>query len=241
MRKKTNLRVDYSKYEVDEVSETIADAIFFPLYIGKVLGTNLVIFWILLTLFCLIYIDNTFLSVLFWVITFVISIPSILSFSIVRLFSTIKNDIDNVFKITLETTKHVYEDAGLLKQQREADLPLKATFSDIFKGVAMYVIRPSLKKVLEKRIKFFAWPLTFLIDLIFKKTVINSPSEIGVELDEEDHIVIKENTTLDKINKGGEKTTSVAFSVVKFPFRLALVVYGLVNFTFVYLLYLLFR
>lgn len=241
MNKTSNLRIDYSKYEVDEVSETIADAIFFPLYIGKVLGTNLVIFWVLLTLFCVFFIDNTFLSILFWLITFIISIPSILLFSIVRLFSTIKDDIDNVFKITLETTKHVYEDADLIKQQREENLPLKATFSDVFKGVAMYVIRPSLKKVLEKRIKYFAWPLSFLIDLIFKKTVINSNNEIGVELDNEDQIVLKENTTLDKINKGGEKTTSVAFSVVKFPFRLVLVIYGLVNFTIVYLFYLLFR
>ena len=241
MNPNSKLRVDYSKYQVDEVSETIADALFFPLYIGKVLGTNLIIFWALLTLFCIFFLDNIFLGVLFWIITFIVSIPSILLFSIIRLFSTIKNDIDNVFKITLETTKHVYEDAGLLKQQREADLPLKATFSDVFKGVAMYVIRPSLKKVLEKRIKLFAWPLTFLIDIIFKKTVINSSSEIGVELDNEDHIVLEENTTLDKINKGGEKTTSVTFSVVKFPFRLALVIYGLLNYTLVYLLYLLFR
>ena len=241
MSNSESLRVDYSKYQVDEVSETIADALFFPLYIGKVLGTNLAIFWVLLTLFCIFFIDNTFLSVLFWVLTFVISIPSILLFSIIRLFSTIKNDIDNVFKITLETTKHVYEDAGLLKDQRAANLPLKATFSDVFKGVAMYVIRPSLKKVLEKRIKYFAWPLTFLIDLIFKKTVINGSPEIGVELDSEDHIVLKDNTTLGKINKGGEKTTLVAFTVVKFPFRLALIIYGLVNYTIVYLLYLLFR
>lgn len=241
MNKSSNLRVDYSKYQVDEVSETIADAVFFPLYIGKVLGTNLLIFWALLTLFCIFFIDNTFFSVLFWVLTFVISVPSILLFSIIRLFSTIKNDIDNVFKITLETTKHVYEDAGLLKQQRKEDLPLKATFSDVFKGVAMYVIRPSLKKVLEKRIKYFAWPLTFLIDIIFKKTVINGAPEIGVELDNEDHIVLKDNTTLSKINKGSEKTTSVAFTVVKFPFRLALIIYGLVNYVLVYLLYLLFR
>lgn len=145
-----------------------------------------------------------------------------------------------MFKITLETTKHVYEDSGLLKGQREANLPLKSTFSDVFKGVAMYVIRPSLKKVLEKRIKYFAWPLTFLIDLIFKKTVINGSPEIEVELDDEDHIVLKENTMLDKINKGSEKTTSVAFTVVKFPFRLALIIYGLVNYTIVYLLYMLF-
>jgi len=241
MNSNSKLRVDYSKYQVDEVSETIADALFFPLYIGKVLGINLVIFWALLTFFCIFFIDSTFLSVLFWIITFIVSIPSILLFSIIRLFSTIKNDIDNIFKITLETTKHVYEDAGLLKQQRKADLPLKATFSDVFRGVAMYIIRPSLKKVLEKRIKYFAWPLTFLIDIIFKKTVINSSTEIGVELDNEDHIVLEENTTLDKINKGGEKTTSVTFSVVKFPFRLALVIYGLLNYTLVYLLYLLFR
>lgn len=236
-----NNHIDYSKYQVDEVTETISDALFFPVYIGRVLVLNLVVFWILLSLFCIFFIDNTFLSFLYWFLAFIISIPSIILFSIVRLFSTIKSDIDKVFKITLETSKHVYEDAGLIKQQREESLPLKTTFSDVFKGVAIYVIRPSLKKVLQKRIKFFAWPLTFLIDFIFKKTVIKSPPVIEVDLDSEDHIILKENTKLDKINKGGTKTTSVAFTVVKFPFRLALIIYGLVNFTLNYLLYLLFR
>lgn len=235
----SHLRIDYSKYEVDEISETIADALFFPIYIGKVLGTNLIIFWISLTLFCLFFIDNSFLSFVFWLLAFIMSIPSILLFSIIRLFSTIKDDIDNVFRITLETSKHVYEDAGLIKQQREENIPLKSTFSDVFKGVALYVIRPSLNKVLQKRIKYFAWPLTFLIDIIFKKTVIKSNPEVA--LDQEDHIVLQENTTLDTINRGGEKTTSVTFSVVKFPFRLALIIYGFINFTLVYLLYVLFR
>lgn len=237
----TNYRIDYSKYQVDEVSETIADAVFFPLYIGKVLGTNLIAFWVLLTLICCCFIDNTFLSVLYWLLAFIISIPSILLFSVIRLFSTINDDIDKVLKITLETSKHVYEDAGLIKQQREEQLPIKTTFSDVFKGVSIYVIAPSLKKVLKKRIKFFAWPFSFLIDLIFKKMVVKSSANMEVELDAENHIVLKENSALDKINKGGEKTTSVAFKVVKFPFRLALVVYGLLNFTILYLLYLLFR
>lgn len=53
--------------------------------------------------------------------------------------------------------------------------------------------------------------------------------------------MLKDNTKLDKINKGSEKTTSVAFTVVKFPFRLALVIYGLVNYILIYSLYLLFR
>lgn len=236
-----NLRINYSKYQVDEITETIADAIFFPIYIGKVLGTNLIAFWLLLTFFCYFFIDNIFLSTLYWLLTFILSIPSILLFSIIRLFSTIKNDIDKVFKITLETSKHVYEDAGLIKQQRDENLSLKTTFSDVFKGVAMYVIRPSLKKVLEKRIKFFAWPLTFLIDLIFKRVVIKPSLELDIDVDNEDHIVLKENTKLGKINKNSVKTTSMAFAVIKFPFRLAFIIYGFVNFILIYLLYLLLR
>jgi len=100
-----NNHIDYSKYQVDEVTETISDALFFPVYIGRVLVLNLVVFWILLSLFCIFFIDNTFLSFLYWFLAFIISIPSIILFSIVRLFSTIKSDIDKVFKITLETSK----------------------------------------------------------------------------------------------------------------------------------------
>lgn len=60
MNNNTSLRVDYSKYQVDEVSETIADALFFPLYIVKVLGANLIIFWTLLTFFCFFLLRTRF-------------------------------------------------------------------------------------------------------------------------------------------------------------------------------------
>ena len=55
MSNTNSLRIDYSKYQVDEVTETIANAIFFPVYISKVLVTNLVVLWLLLTVICFFY------------------------------------------------------------------------------------------------------------------------------------------------------------------------------------------
>ena len=223
-------RIDYSKYEVDEVAETIADAIFFPMYIGKVVGQVVLIFLGLLILFSFLTISNNFLALLFILIVFAISVPSMLLFSVIRLFSTIRDDINNVFRITVETTVYVIEDTGILRDQRKTGAPIKHTFSDVFKGVALYVIRPSLKRVLTRRIKYFAGPLAFLMDGIFKRTIVKRPPDLDVTVDEEGHVHAAPATTADKIKQGTKKTTTVAFGVVKFPFRLTLVIYGFFNF-----------
>ena len=41
---KDNLRIDYTKYQADELAGTISDALFFPLYVGEIVVRNLLIF-----------------------------------------------------------------------------------------------------------------------------------------------------------------------------------------------------
>ncbi|GAB5565155.1 MAG: hypothetical protein Wins2KO_22180 [Winogradskyella sp.] len=224
-------RIDYSKYEVDELAETISDAIFFPLYIGKVLGTVLLVFLVFLSLFAHFFIQNTFLAFIFWIITLVLSLPSVVLFSVIRLFSTIQSDIEKVYEITLKTAKDAYNDGGLLKAQRQGDVPLQTTFADVFKGVALFVVRPLLCRVLEKRIKFFSYPFVFVINSIFKKFITKQSKAIS----EEDALNVR--TQSDEVESKNYKFSGTTFKVFKFPFRLALVIYGFINFCLVYFFY----
>lgn len=221
-------RIDYSKYEVDEVAETISDAIFFPLYIGKVLGLTVLIASVLLFVYAYFQNEYILLVILLFLLFFVVSLPSIILISAIRLINTIRDDLNKVILITTETAIHAYNDTRQLGVQRSEGEPISTSFKDVFRGVALFVIKPTLKKVLEKRIKFFAFPFLFIVDKVFTKLIKVKELEIEKALENEE---IEEGQPLDgnKIMKGISKTTSITSSVLKTPFIIALLIYGFVN------------
>ena len=107
-------RIDYSKYEVDEVAETISDAIFFPLYIGKVLGLTVLIASVLLFIYAYFQNEYILLVILLFLLFFIVSLPSIILISAIRLINTIRDDLNKVITITTETAIHVYNDTRQL-------------------------------------------------------------------------------------------------------------------------------
>ena len=230
-----NNRIDYSKYEVDEVAETISDAIFFPLYIGKILGLTVLIASVILFVYAYFQNEYILLVILLFLLLFVVSLPTIILISAIRLINRIRDDLNKVILITTETAIHVYNDTRQLGTQRSEGVPVSATFKDVFRGVALFVIKPSLKKVLEKRIKFFALPFTFITDLVFSRLVKVKATEIEAVIAQED---IEEGAAIEehKIMKGISKTTSITSSVLKTPFVIALVLYGIINILLIKLL-----
>ncbi|OWW25045.1 hypothetical protein B4Q04_10880 [Zobellia sp. OII3] len=225
-----DLRLDYSKYEVDELVETVSDAVFFPLYIAKVVGSVLLTVLVVLFVLTVYGTYHWFTGFLFFVIALVVTMPSVILFSVIRLFSTIKSDLEKVYAITLDTALHVYDDANKLKEQRTNNVALKYSFVDVFKGVALYVIRPTLKGVLSKRIKWFALPFTWLIDIIFKKIFLSKSAQAALENEDMANEEESGKETGERDTNGiGAKIVNATFITLKFPFRLALMLYGIVN------------
>ncbi len=227
-----NVRIDYSKYQVDDVVETIADAVMFPFYIGKVMGTVVIIALLLIIGLAYFYTIHWSLGLLFTLITFAISLPSIVLTSIIRLINTICEDINKVIEISIETTKHVYNDSELIKEQRQSGVPLKSSFTDVFRGVSLYVIRPSLQRVLSKRLGPLAFIFTFIIDRLFKYIVIKKQPVFEVVFEEDNqggHIEVETKALDEKIISGSQKVTTISGKVIKFPFYVALAIYGIIN------------
>lgn len=234
-----NVRIDYSKYQVDDVVETIADAIMFPFYIGKVFGTIVIIALALIIGVAYLNTIHWSLAILFTLLTFALSLPSIVLVSVIRLINTICDDLNKVIEISIETTKHVYNDSGLIKEQRQSGVPLKSSFSDVFRGVSLYVIRPSLQRVLSKRLGPLAFIFTFIIDRLFKYVVIKKQPVFEVEFEQDEdggHIEVETKSLDQKVLNGSKKVTTISGKVIKFPFYVALVIYGIVNLIFIQIL-----
>ena len=209
------------------------------MYIGKILGLTVLIASVILFVYAYFQNEYILLVILLFLLLFVVSLPTIILISAIRLINRIRDDLNKVILITTETAIHVYNDTRQLGVQRSEGVPVSTSFKDVFRGVALFVIKPSLKKVLEKRIKFFALPFTFITDLVFSRLVKVKATEIEAVIAQED---IEEGAAIEehKIMKGISKTTSVTSSVLKTPFVIALVLYGIVNILLIKLLILIF-
>ncbi len=236
MNTEKNLRIDYSKYQVDEVVETISDAILFPFYIGKVALTVVVVFAIAIGFLSAYVTDNVWFALLFFLLTYIISLPSIVLVSAVRLIHTINNDVNKVMEICVDTTNYVYKDLLLLREQNKEGLPATTSFKDVFRGVSFYVIRPSLNRVLTSKIKFMAPPFVFLMDQIFRFVVMRKQPEYTIPDPKTLPTQSTEKASLDiKIKQGSSKATSTTVKIITAPLYFLLFVYGIVNFLLAWL------
>ncbi|WP_237275634.1 hypothetical protein [Tenacibaculum ovolyticum] len=226
---KDNLRIDYTKYQADELAGTISDALFFPLYVGEIVVKNLLIFLVAIGICTYFGTYHWSTAILFFILSLVVTIPSIIIFSAIRLLTTIKEDLTKVYTITIDTAKHVYADSNRLVAQRKNDVSLVVSSSDVFKGVAIYAIQPIVKRVLAKRIKFFAPPFIWIVNLLFKAIFLRKPPEFIVEKEIENQNPSDNNNLENKITSLGSKTVDGVFMAFKFPFRFVLIIYGIVN------------
>ncbi len=228
------LRIDYSKYQVDELVETISDAIFFPLYIGKVVGKVVSLVSIALIAIAYFYTGGILTSIFFFLLAFIVSLPTIALLSVLQLINTVKKDLEKIYDITIDTSKKAYQDTLLLKKQSQSGLTKSITFTDVFKGISLFVIRPSLKKVLDRKIGFLSWPFTIIIDFIFKITIARkSPDTEEIVISETNGI--KTNISQDQTIKPN-KAEQVTLGIIKFPIKVVLFIYVPINILIVWLL-----
>ncbi len=128
-------------------------------YIGRVLIVVLLFFVVFIGFLAYLFTGNLVLGFFFFILSFIITLPAIVLISGIRLVNTIRDDINKMLKISVNTAKYIFNDSQMLVQQRQSGLPI----SDVFKGVAIYVIRSSLKKsaseknqIYDKSICFFS-------------------------------------------------------------------------------------
>lgn len=233
------LRIDYSKYEADEIVATVSDALLFPIYIGRVAIIVFIAFIIGFILLANTYALNIVTGIVFFLLSFIISLPSMVLVTVIRLIRTVRDDLTKVFNISVETTRHVYEDSILLIEQRKQNLPFSSTFKDVFKGVILYVILPSIAKVMTRKLKFFAPPFVFVINGIFKIFLLKKPPDFSneEEVDNEGGGGEVKKQSIDmKIKRMTQKVTFVSFRVITLPIYFCLIIYGAINFLLVWLL-----
>ncbi len=126
-------------------------------YIGRVLIVVLLFFVVFIGFLAYLFTGNLVLGFFFFILSFIITLPAIVLISGIRLVNTIRDDINKMLKISVNTAKYIFNDSQMLVQQRQSGLPI----SDVFKGVAIYVIRSSLKKSASEKNQIYGKSICF--------------------------------------------------------------------------------
>ncbi len=130
---------------------------FYFQYIGRVLIVVLLFFVVFIGFLAYLFTGNLVLGFFFFIQSFIITLPAIVLISGIRLVNTIRDDINKMLKISVNTTKYIFNDSQMLVKQRQSGLPI----SDVFKGVAIYVIRSSLKKSASEKNQIYGKSICF--------------------------------------------------------------------------------
>ncbi len=126
-------------------------------YIGRVLIVVLLFSVVFIGFLAYLFTGNLVLGFFFFILSFIITLPAIVLISGIRLVNTIRDDINKMLKISVNTAKYIFNDSQMLVQQRQSGLPI----SDVFKGVAIYVIRSSLKKSASEKNQIYGKSICF--------------------------------------------------------------------------------
>ncbi len=130
---------------------------FYFQYIGRVLIVVLLFSVVFIGFLAYLFTGNLVLGFFFFILSFIITLPAIVLISGIRLVNTIRDDINKMLKISVNTAKYIFNDSQMLVQQRQSGLPI----SDVFKGVAIYVIRSSLKKSASEKNQIYGKSICF--------------------------------------------------------------------------------
>jgi hypothetical protein len=145
--------VDFSRYQNEELAETIANAISFPLFFARSISRPVSVLIVLDLLAILLSNSGYFKSFLVFP-GLVLAIINGVLLGLVLFVYRIRNDMTRVFSISSDLCVQVLRDISVAKAKlanRPDGLP---GMSEIFHGVNTVVILPMLIRVLERKVPF---------------------------------------------------------------------------------------
>ena len=146
--------VDFSRYRNQELTDTIANALTFPLYFARSVARPVGLF-LLATIIAIVWVDSGYFKTFLGFPGLVLAIVNGVLLGLVIFVLRIRNDMDNVFAISADISLQAVRDIGSAQEKiREgsADFP---SLLEIFQGVNAIVILPIIIKTLDRKIPVF--------------------------------------------------------------------------------------
>lgn len=241
-RKANNhLRIDYSKYEVDDAVATVAEALILPLYVGRSLIVPMLGFLALYIMLAFAAYSNGFQLLVYPPIAWILSLPLAILLGGLLLLRRIGQDLTTVFSCALDTSRKVYHDTLALRHKARSE-GLKASFHHVFQGVAFMIVLPSVHKVFERKLPLFGWLLAGVVDWVFVRLMKSRRNDLeNIDNGGKDGMSSTEGPSptdeIDKLKQGASETIAWFIRVLSLPVVFVSASIGLLTFMIQWLWY----
>lgn len=143
--------VDFSRYRNQELTETIANAVTFPIYFVRSIARPVGLF-LLATIMAIVLVDSGFYKTFLTFPGLVLAVINGFLLGLVLFTRRIRNDMDKIFNISADLSLQVVRDIGAARSNLKAGTMEFPSLLEVFQGVNAIIILPAMMRVLDRKI-----------------------------------------------------------------------------------------
>jgi hypothetical protein len=175
--------VDFSGYRNQELTDTIANALTFPMYFARSV-TRPVGLFLLALIVAIVLADSGFFKTFLGFPGLLLAIINGFLLGLVIFVRRIRNDMDKVFAISADISLQVVRDIGSAKAKMRDGSADFSSLLEIFQGVNAIVILPIIIRTLDRKIPFLGGLAARLTERFFSVVDARLVSAIRSKSDE---------------------------------------------------------
>jgi len=143
--------VDFSRYRNQELIDTVANAVTFPLFLARSVSRPVGAFLLTVIIAILAVESNVYESFL-TLIGFPLALVNGVLLGLVLFVRRIRNDMAKVFEISAQTTLQVMKDIGAARRKLSGQASNFPSLLEIFQGVNAIIVLPVVTGILSRRL-----------------------------------------------------------------------------------------
>ena len=177
--------VDFSRYRNQELVDTVANAVTFPLFFARSVSRSVGAFLLTICAIIIIVESNYFETFLAFV-GFPLALVNGVLLGLVLFVRRIRNDMVRVFEISGQLTLQVMSDIGAARNRLSGQGNSFPGLLEIFQGVNAIVVLPVVTGILKRRLPFFGGLAARIVERFFSLvdsrlvSAINARNEAGI-------------------------------------------------------------
>jgi len=146
--------VDFSRYRNQELTDTIANALTFPLYFARSILRPIGLF-LLLTVIAIAFVDSGYFKTFLGLPGLPLAIANGVLLGLVIFVRRVRDDMDKVFSISADLSLQVVRDIGTARANiKDGSLEFPSLL-EIFQGVNAIIILPAIIRILDRKLPLF--------------------------------------------------------------------------------------
>jgi hypothetical protein len=143
--------VDFSRYRNQELVDTVANAVTFPLFFARSVSRPVGAL-LLAVILAILAVESNYYETFLTLVGFPMALVNGVLLGLVLFVRRIRNDMAHVFEISAQTTLQVMKDIGAARRKLSGQGSSFPSLLEIFQGVNAIIVLPVVTGILDRRL-----------------------------------------------------------------------------------------